>query len=200
MSWSLTWYLLALLPVAAVIYIVRAYRKGRAAQAAVSSERYARIFEGQAGRTVVAEAAPSQLPPPVAAAASVPTARSAGSYARRIPVLSTHQTQLRELLRHALPGHDVLSSVSLAAVIEVRGLPEGREREQRWRALAQQMVDCVVCDDAHGVVAVVDLDRGSTAETRFKAECLKAAGVCYLRWNPLELPGDHEIRALILGG
>jgi hypothetical protein len=196
--WSVTWYVLALLPVAAIIYIVRAYRKRNAARAAASRDRFAQIFDAAAGRNAKPGAV---LPaPPVAVAGAASPGRGTGTYARRLHVLTAQQIQLRGLLRRALPDHDVLSSVSLAAVIEVCGLPEGREREQRWRALAQQTVDCVVCSNAHAVLAVVDLDSGSTAETRFKSECLKAAGVRYLRCNPLELPRDNEISALILGG
>jgi len=196
--WSIAWVLLALLPVAAVIYIVHTYRKGSAARAAASKDRFAQIFDAAAPPAVRPDAAPPAPPVPVVGAAAA--SRSTGSYARRMPVLTTQQLQLRELLRRGLPDHDILSSVSLAAVIDVCGLPEGREREQRWRALAQQTVDCVVCSKEHAVLAVVDLDSGSTAETRFKSECLKAAGVRYLRWSPLELPGHDEIEVLILGG
>ena len=198
MIWSVAWVLLALLPVAAVIYIIHTYRKGSAARAAASSDRFTRIFETAEGGAPRADAAPAAVPAPATAAAR--PSRGTGSYARRMQMFTAQQVQLRELLRRGLPDHEVLSSVSLAAVIEVCGLPEGREREQRWRALAQQTVDCVVCSNEHAVVAVVDLDSGSTAETRFKSECLKAAGVRYLRWSPLERPRNDEIRVLILGG
>jgi len=82
-------------------------------------------------------------------------------------------------------------------VLEVAGLPDGREREQRVRALAQQTVDCVVCTQALAVVAIVDLDSGSTPEARFKLEVLKAAGVRYLQWNPLEPPPEGDLAAWI---
>jgi hypothetical protein len=197
-SWSVTLYLLALLPIAAVIYIVRAHRKGSAARAAASTERFSRIFETEAAPA--AGSASARHPAPAQTTISAAPVRAPGSYAKRMQVLSAHQTELRERLRRALPGHDVLSRVSLAAVIEVRGVPEGRELEQRTRALAQQSVDCVVCGPTGAVVAVVDLDDGSTAETRIKSECLKAAGVRYLRFSPLELPPENEVGAQVLGG
>ena len=65
------------------------------------------------------------------------------------------------------------------------------------RALAQHTVDFVVCGREFEVAAVIDLESGQTPESRYKAECLKAAGIRYLRWGPLELPPSHEIAALV---
>ena len=128
---------------------------------------------------------------------AAPAIRAPNAYVRRAQLLNSHQIQLHERLVSGLPGHVVFAHVSLAAVLEVAGQPEGREREQRSRALAQQTVDCVVCTRALATVAVVDLDGGSTAEARFKLEVLKAAGVRYLRWNPLELPSSNAVATLI---
>ena len=196
MTWA--WYLLALLPTAAITYIVWAYRKRNAARAAASGDRYAQIFKPLMARAAAPEAAEAALSGRTAGAA--PEARGTGAYARRARLLTAQQADLRELLKSGLPDHEILSSVSLAAVIEVCGLPEGRAREQRLRALTQHTVDCVVCGSALEVVAVLDLENGSAADARFKSECLKAAGVRYLRWNPLEFPRSNDLSALILGG
>jgi hypothetical protein len=84
-------------------------------------------------------------------------------------------------------------------VLDPAGLPEGREREQRSRGLAQHTLDCVVCSPGFAIVAIVDLDDGVTAEARFKAESLKAAGLRYLRWNPFELPPHGQVTDLVTG-
>jgi hypothetical protein len=198
---SFAWFLLALAPVAAFIYVVWAYRKRTAARAASSSKRFAQIFNPSAQPSATTHAATdaAQTESPGTGSSTAAATRGPAAYARRARLLSAQHIQLLDLLDAGLPDHEVFAHVSLAAVIEFTGLPEGREREQRLRALAQQTVDCVVCSNAFEVVAVVDLESGHTAEMRYKAECLKAAGVRYLRWNPLELPRSHEVAALIAG-
>jgi hypothetical protein len=198
---TLAWLFVALAPVAAIAYTVWAYRKRTAARTAASKERYAQIFNTAPPGAATTAAAGRAGAAGTAATSTVtaPAIRTPSNYLRRARVLNLQQAQLRELLVNGLPGHEVLARVNLAAVLEVAGLPDGREREQRSRALAQHTVDCVVCTKALEVVAVVDLDDGSTAEARFKVEALNAAGVRYLRWNPLELPRSIEIVKLIAG-
>jgi hypothetical protein len=193
---NLALFFLVLAPVVAIVYVVWAYRKKTAARAAASSERLARLLNAPA-----AGAAPSDVTaqdvsrgePSVAA----PAARGAVSYARRPSFLSRSQIELHDRLRIGLPGHHVFAHVPLVAMIDLTGMPEGREREQRLRALAQHMVDCVVCSGTFEIVAAIDLEHGNTAEARFKAECLKGAGIPYLRWNPAQLPRGDEVAALI---
>lgn len=198
---TLGWFLLALGFVGAIIYLVWDYRKKRAARAAASSERFSRIFtaaEQGAAATGggTGKAAPGVTPTPTAPAA-VPSAP--GSYARRPRFLDARHGRLFALLDAGLPEHEIFAHVSLPAVLELGGLPEGREREQRLRGLAQQTLDCVVCSKAFDIVAVIDLEDGATPEARFKVECLKAANVRYMRWSPLELPAPGEIAALVAG-
>ena len=200
MSWAL--FLVALAPVAAIIYVVWAYRKRTAARATASSERFAQIFNPSAQRSASTHVTTGgvQAGGPLGAISGVSAAtRVPSSYTKRTTFLGVRHNQLFERLAAGLPDHAIFAHVSLAAVIELTGLPEGREREQRLRALAQQTVHCVVCSKSFEVVAVVDLESGHTADTRFRAECLKAAGVRYLLWNPLELPRNHEVGALITG-
>lgn len=98
-----------------------------------------------------------------------------------------------------LLDYEILARVSLAAMIDVPAELQGREREQRLRALAQHVVDCVVCSKDMQVMAAVDLEAGSNAESRFKSECLKAAGVRYRCVSPAALPKREEVRVLLLG-
>jgi hypothetical protein len=193
-SWALFFLLLA--PIVAIIYLVWAYRKKAAARAAASNDRLAGILDPGTPRPGAADAAP-QPAPQAESPNSVAPLRGVASYARRAGLLDAGQMRLREALRAGLPRHELFAHVSLAAVVEVTGLPEGRERDQRLRALAQQTVDCVVCDSTFAIVAVVDLEDGQSAERQFKAECLRAAGIRYLRWHPAELPSGSSISALI---
>lgn len=195
MSW--VWFFLALAPVVAIVYVVWAYRKRTAARAASRRERFAQIFSPRAQRSTAPEMAHAESPG-AASPPEVPT-RGPAPYARRATLLNVRHIQLHDVLRAGLPDHEVFAHVSLAAVIELIGLPEGREREQRSRALVQQTIDCVVCSKAFEIVAAIDLESGHTAETRFKAECLKAAGVRYLQWNPVQLPRSDEVAALLAG-
>jgi uncharacterized protein DUF2726 len=198
---TLGWFLLALGFVGTIIYVVWNYRKKRAARAAARSERFSRIFTA-AERSAIAtgggtgQAAREVTPTPTTPAV-IPAAP--GSYARRPSFLDARHSRLFALLDSGLPEHAIFAHVSLAAVLELGGLPEGREREQRLRGLAQQTLDCVVCSKAFDVVAAIDFEDGTTPEARFKAECLKAARVRYLRWNPLELPAVADLAALIAG-
>lgn len=188
---SFAWFLLTLGFVGLIIYVVWDYRRKQAARAAASSERFTRIFSS-AGQGRATGASPGLPTPP--AVASTPT-----SYVGRNTFLGVHHGRLFAALDAGLPDYKIFAHVSLAAVIELTGLPEGREREQRARGLAQQTLDCVVCSKAFDIVAVVDLADGTAADARFKAECLKAAGVHYLRWNPLELPPAAAVATLIAG-
>ena len=196
MNWALLF--LALAPIVALAYIVWAYRRKAASHEAVRRDRLARILDPNSQRTVTADpstppASPAELPKLAAAQ------RATAAYARRSGLLDAGDIRLREALRAALPGHELFAHVSLAALIEVSGLPEGREREQRLRVLAHHTVDCVVCDRTFGIVAVIDLEDGQTADRLFKAECFRAAGIRYLRWHAAEIPRSDGIAALITG-
>jgi hypothetical protein len=198
---TFAWLLLALGFAGAIIYVVWDYRKKKSARAAASSERFGRIFSPAEQRAAVtgagSAAAAREVLPELRPAAASPSAPA--SYARRVKFLGPQHDRLFALLTAGLPGHEIFAHVSLAAVLELAGPPEGREREQRLRGLAQQTLDCVVCTKSHDIVAVVDLEDGTTPDARFRAEALKAAKVRYLRLNPLELPAAGDIPALVAG-
>ncbi|MBI4195019.1 MAG: DUF2726 domain-containing protein [Betaproteobacteria bacterium] len=181
----LAYWLLGLAPVVAVAYIVWAYRKKIATRAAVSNERFERMFGTQ----------PQRAPAP--ASAAVPSASQGRMFSRKERLVSENHGRLLSTLRSAMPEHEVFAHVSLAALVDLSPHLQGREREQRQRALTQYGVDCVICDGDMRIVAAVDLDAGNGAGARFKSECLKAAGISYLRVNPAEMPRDDTLRALL---
>ena len=195
---TLAWFLLALGFLGTIVYVLWDYRKKRAAREAASNERFSRIF-GAAGRSAAGsdKAAARDVLPEAPAAETGPPALA--SYAKRDKFLGPHHGRLFALLAAGLPEHQIFAHASLAAVLELTGVPRGRDHEQRLGELAQQKLDFVVCSAASDIVAAIDLEGAATAEARFKAESLKAAKVRYLRWNPLELPAAADIAALLAG-
>jgi hypothetical protein len=184
----LGYFLLTLLPVAAVIYVVWAYRKRRAERIAASSKRFSDIF-GSAPRGARS-----------ASAAVVATGSSGpASCVKKDKLLDPHHALLFHALVSSLPEHAIFVHVSLAAVVELPASVQGREREQRSRALAGNVLDCLVCNKAMEAIAAVDIEDGVNAASHIKSEYLKAARVRYLRVNPAALPGTHEIQALLFG-
>lgn len=195
----LAYWLLGLAAVVAVAYLVWAHRKKAAAKAVARRERFERLFGALPPQGATTDAASNAGEVAARAPSPNPASARAPSYARKERLLNAHQTQLFQLLKNALPDHEVLAHVSLAAMIEVLPAGQGREREQRLRALAQHVVDCVVCSSDMQAIAAVDLEAGSSAESRFKSECLKAAGVRYVCVNLAALPGHEEVRGLVVG-
>lgn len=195
----LAYWLLGLAPVVAAAYLVWAYRQKAAAKAVARRERFERMFGASWSRSTPSDAGL----PVVGAAAPQPSAAMhssrAPSYARKDRLLNPAQAQLFQLLKTAMPDYEILVRLSLAAMIEVLPAMQGREREQRLRALAQHVVDCVVCGTDMHVIAAVDVEAGSSAESRFKSECLKAADVRYICINPAMLPTRDGMRMLLLG-
>lgn len=201
------WYLLLVfILIAAVLYIVWAHRRRAAARAAASSKRFEEIFGAAAQRAATAGGASSaatiaDAAPPASVPTSAPVSprRVPAAYLKRGPLLNSQHAFLFHALVTALPDCHVFVHVSLAALIEVPHTVQGREREQRVRALAQNVVDCVVCSKSMEAIAAIDLEAAESAEWRIKAECLKAAGVRYVRAAPGALSKTEELRALILG-
>lgn len=130
----LAYWLLGLEPVLAVAYLVWAYRKKAAAKAAARSERFERLFGALPPRVATADAASNAGEVAALRSSANPASGRAPSYVRKERLLNPHQAQLFQLLKKALPDHEVLAPVSLAAMIEVPPAGQGREREQRLRA------------------------------------------------------------------
>lgn len=188
----LGYLLLALLPVAAVIYIVWAHRKRVAERAAASSKRFAEMFGATPGTQPAATALSSPSAMPAAAAAS-PLCAGKDS------ILDARHALLFRALTTAMSGFHVFPHVSLAALVQLPAALQGRAREQRLRVLAQHTVDCLVCDEGMQAIAAIDIEDGASAESRIKSDCLTAAQLRYLRVNPTALPAPDDIRKLVLG-
>lgn len=183
----LGYLLLTLLPVAAVIYVVWAHRKRAAERAAASSKRFAEMF---------GTAAPSRSGMPVASRNS--RASPQPLCLRKERVLDERHGALFRALVSGLPEYQIFPHISLGAVVQPPPMLQGREREQRLRALAQNTVDCLVCDRDGRAIAAVDFEDGASAESRIKSAYLAAAGLHHLRVPAAALPGPQDIRNLVL--
>ena len=190
----LGYVLLTLLPVAAVVYLVWFYRRKHAERAAASSKRFAEMFGPASPARPAAPGAASTSVAPSPVAATIPTALCL----RRERLLTGQHAAFFRTLAAALPGHLIFPHVSLAAVVDLPPTVQGREREQRQRGMAQNILDFVVCDEHTVAIATIDLQDAASAETRFKSEYLKAAQLHYLRVNPAAIPAADVLRGLVL--
>jgi hypothetical protein len=185
----LAYLLITLLPIASVIYVVWAHRKRNSERIAASSKRFSEIFGSVAQPGAVsqpASAAPGVRPVPA-------------SWVKKESFLKPQHASLFRALASSFPEYQMFVHVSLAALLEPPPAVQGREREQRVRVLAQNAVDCLVCDQAMTVLAAIDVEDGDSAESHIKSEYLKAARLPYLRINPSAFPRRDEIRAMLFG-
>ena len=184
----LGYLLLTLLPVAALAYLVWYYRKRAAERAAASSKRFAEMFgtvTGAKPRLSATLAVASQ-------AAAVPLCVAKDT------VCDALHAALFRALCSGFPEFHVFPQVSLGALVQLPPALQGREREQRLRAIAQNTVDCLVCDRDARVIAAIDREGGAGAEYHIKSAYLAAAGLRYLRLDPAALPVPDDIRKMVL--
>jgi hypothetical protein len=175
-----------------------------------------RATDAQAERLMAEVRATKSAQAAAAAPASANPAAQVGA-ATPSPVVSGPQWHGRErlleppggliylLLRTGLPDHEIFANLTLADVASVGAQWQGFEREQRARRLQQTRVDFVVCTRRLQPVAVVMLreavaDAAGAERLRFTEECLTAAGVRHVSFDPAALPRHGELPALVLGG
>jgi hypothetical protein len=181
--------------VAAAIWDVRKQARERAA---ASKARFEQIFKEQAST-----AAPPDSPP---AALTVAAARPAPPVAPEIAAvpagdrfLGPAETMIYGLLKTGMPDHEIFANVMLASVVSASG--SGYQREQQIRRLSHYQIDFVVCDRDMRIVAAVEMETATGADAigvrRFKADCLKAAGIRLVRIHAASPPRGDEIRALV---
>ena len=106
------------------------------------------------------------------------------------PVLDGPVARLYRILVAGLPEHHVLAAVPFDAFLVP--LTRGRGKVP---PLAGHRADCLVCDTAFRVVAVVEVDRGEREAAR--DALLRDAALPVLRWPADGLPHAAEIRETI---
>lgn len=112
--------------------------------------------------------------------------------------LSRPEQVLYWRLREAFPDHIVLAQVAIAQLLEVNDIPNRRAVFNRYRQL---VADFVICTQAFGVVAVIELDdlshqnSGRADADARKSAALAAGGVLLLRFNVRSMPTAGELRS-----
>jgi len=190
-----------------IVWLVITYQRrvgGRQRATDAQAERL--MAEARAAKAAqAAAAAPLLVPTPGGTPeAGVAAAVSGPQWHGRERLLDPPRSLIYLLLRAGLPEHEIFANLSLADVVSVGAQWQGFEREQRVRRLQQTRVDFVVCTRRLQPVAVVALreaaDAAEVERLRFTEECLTAAGVRHVSFDPAALPRHGELRALVLGG
>jgi hypothetical protein len=188
-------FLALLLPLAAVAWIVRAFRQKTAAKEARSQERIASLMAlGRgAGAAVAAATAGGTAPGSAPRPNTTPAADSPPRFLTQREALTFY------LLKAGLPGHEIFPRVDLAAVLAGSGAaaapsPGVQPQPGRYK------LDFVVCDKSMRVLAAVrlrgepGLPGGEWADSR-----IAAAGIRLVTLDPAALPRREQIPGTILG-
>ena len=121
-------------------------------------------------------------------------AAGAGYY-RKKPLSRLEQVLYYRLVK-ALPGHVVLSQVSLYQLV---GIKKGPAFQPAFKQMSRKSVDFVICTPSFEVVAVIELDDyGDDDAKRKKTDgqkemALAQAGIKLLRWWTTDLPSTELI-------
>lgn len=129
-----------------------------------------------------------------------------GLYSLRPRFLSKADYLVYLLLKVAFPRDDVFARIRLADVLQVKVGPQGMERLQAFRKVANQQVGFVVCGRDMAIVAIIDSKDSAPVHSPrdqklelIKQRCMQAAQVKYICVYPPTLPRYRELREQILG-
>jgi hypothetical protein len=193
----LIYVLLALLPIAAVGYIVWDHKRKAAQREAISAGRMEELI-GIAQQAVRGEAIePTLAPPPPREPAPPPV-----TFVLRERFLSPPQTLLYYLLKTGLPDYLVVAQVPVASLLDPAPNLAAYAREEQARTFARHIVDFAILDKSTRPVAVVlignaaDPTRGAASQIR---AWLTAVGLRYIELDSTQLPRKEAVRGLVLG-
>jgi Protein of unknown function (DUF2726) len=188
----LTYLLLLLIPVVAVIYVVWNHRRRAAACKASSAERMHGLVGAGSATARPADATSDNL------GSSAPVV----SYVRRDRVLSPPQTLLYYLLRSGMPDHVVFAQLTLASVLDTAPGVADHARAEMARRLADHQFDFIITDKRMRPVVVIKLTSASDAAQHLLSSTqrwLTEAGVRYVELDSAALPRKEAIRSAVLG-
>ena len=185
--------MLALLPIAAVAYIVWDHKRKAAAREAASAGRMEELLG-------VAQHAPRAEPtePSLAHEPAPPAA----TFVLRERFMSPPQTLLYYLLKTGLPDCLVLAQVPVAALLDPSPTLAAYAREEQARTFARHIVDFAILDRSTRPLAVVNLLAGADASRAASLQMktwMVAAGVRYVELDATALPRKEAVRGLVLG-
>lgn len=187
--------ILALLPVAAVAYIIWDHKRKAAQREAMSAGRVEELIG------IAQHAARGELIEPSLAPANEPAA-PAVTFVLRERFLSAPQTLLYYLLKTGLPDCLVVAQVPVASLLDPASNLAPYAREEQARTFARHIVDFAILDRSTRPLAVVNLvsatDTGRGASTQMKT-WMGAVGLRYVELDPAALPRKEAVRGLVLG-
>jgi hypothetical protein len=187
--------LLALLPIAAVAYIIWDHKRKAAQREAASAGRVEELI-GIAQHAVRGE----QIEPSLAPASE--TSAPVATFVLRERFLSAPQTLLFYLLKTGLPDYLVVAQVPVASLLDPAATLAPYAREEQARTFARHIVDFAILDRSTRPLAVVNLvsamDTGRGASTQMKT-WMSAVGLRYVELDPAALPRKDAVRGLVLG-
>jgi hypothetical protein len=191
--------MLALLPIAAVAYIVWDHRRKIAQREAVSTGRMEELL-GVAMHAARTE--PAEAHAPVSEERIEPSSTPAATFVLRERFLSPPQTLLYYLLKTGVPEYLVTAQVPIGSLLEPAPHLAAYAREEQARMFARHVVDFVILDKSTRPFAVVNLVSAAeglrASATQMKA-WLATAGLRYVELDAAALPRKDAVRALVLG-
>ena len=187
---------LALLPIAAIAYIVWDHKRKVASREAASSGRMEELL-------VVAQHGPRADPiEPRLGQAPADAAPPPPTFVLRERLMSAPQTLLYYLLKTGLPDYLVLAQVPVGSLLDPAPTLAAYAREEQARMFARHIVDFAILDRSTRPLAVVNLadagDASRAVSTQMKT-WMSAAGVRYVELDSAALPRKEAVRALVLG-
>ena len=193
----LIYALLALLPIAAVFYIIWDHKRKAAQREAMSAGRMEELL-GLAQHAARGEPIEPSLAPAAPAAPAPPPA----TFVLRERFLSPPQTLLYYLLKTGLPDYLIVAQVPLASLLDPAPNLAAYAREEQARTFARHIVDFAILDRSTRPIAAVTI--GSAADSpRGAASQMKAwlttVGLRYIELDSTQLPRKEAVRALVLG-
>ena len=193
----LVYVLLALLPIAAVAYIVWDHKRKAAAREAASAGRMEELLG-------VAQHGPRAEPiePRFAQAPADQPAAPVPMFVLRERLMSAPQTLLYYLLKTGLPDYLVLAQVPVASLLDPSPTLAAYAREEQARMFARHVVDFAILDRSTRPLAVVNLldsAEASRAASMQMKTWMTTAGVRYVELDATALPRKEAVRALVLG-
>ena len=195
--------MLALLPIAAVAYIVWDHKRKAAQREAASAGRMEELL-GVATHAPRAATSGAEAASGGDAAAAHPTERAEppATFVLRERFLTPPQTLLYFLLRTGVPEYLVAAQVPVASLLEPAPHLAAYAREEQARIFARHIVDFAILDKStrpFAVINLVDAAAGIRASSAQMKAWLTSAGVRYIELDPSALPRKEALRALLLG-
>lgn len=189
-------YLAVLVPVVAIVWIVRTYGRRTAEMETRSRERAAVLMAARQSRGVAPGSA-------VAVSTAIAGARHfasapAAPVASRERFLTQPETLAYYLLKTGLPGYEIFPRIDIASVLAAPEAATGHSLDQPRRAVRYD-IDFVVCDKNMRVVAAVRLDgRPAGTDGEWAEGRLAAAGIRMVKLDPAALPRREQVGAFVL--